>query len=70
MARGFFQRLFGRGRRLTNADIQREIDFHLDDGARRARERRGADPGEARRTALLDFGGVSRDARTCATRAA
>ena len=54
---GWFQRLFGK--RPTNADIQRELDFHIA-MERDARERRGADPVEARRTTLVDFGGVSR----------
>ena len=54
---GWFRRLFGK--RPTNADIQRELDFHIA-MERDARERRGADPVEARRTTLVDFGGVSR----------
>ena len=54
---GWFRRLFGK--RPTNADIQRELDFHIA-MERDARERRGADPIEARRTTLVDFGGVSR----------
>jgi predicted permease len=54
---GWFRQLFGK--RPTNADIQRELDFHIA-MERAAREKRGADPAEARRTALMDFGGVSR----------
>jgi predicted permease len=55
---GWFQRFFRRGR-PSNADIQRELDFHLT-MERESRERKGLDPAEARRTSLVDFGGVSR----------
>jgi predicted permease len=54
---GWVRRLFGK--RPTNTDIQRELDFHLA-MERESRERRGVEPAEARRTALVDFGGVSR----------
>jgi putative ABC transport system permease protein len=57
--RAFLRRLFGRGRRPTDADIQRELAFHVAMETRH-REARGLDAGEARRTALVDFGGVDR----------
>jgi predicted permease len=56
---GWIRRLFRRGTAPTNADIQRELDFHVA-MERDARERRGLDPAEARRTTNLDFGGMSR----------
>ena len=48
--------LFRRSR--VKDEIQRELEFHLDMEAAE-RERRGASPEDARRTALRDFGGVS-----------
>jgi predicted permease len=53
----WFWRLFGK--RPSNAEIQRELDSHIA-MERESRERRGLDPSEARRTTLVDFGGVSR----------
>jgi putative ABC transport system permease protein len=58
------ERLFRRLRTLANRnrvkdDISREIDFHITMETE-LRQRRGMDPGEARRTALRDFGGVGR----------
>ena len=47
------------GKQPTNADIQRELEFHLA-MERDAREKRGLAPAEARRTTLVAFGGVSR----------
>src|SRR5262245_9881355 len=55
---GWFQRFFRRGG-PSNADIQRELDFHLA-MERESRERKGVEPAEARRTTLVDFGGVGR----------
>ena len=40
-------------------DIRRELDFHIEMEAEK-RQRQGMSAGEARRTALRDFGGVSR----------
>ena len=56
-------RIFRRGRTLwrrnrVKDEIQRELDFHIAMEAA-AREDRGADAVEARRTALRDFGGVA-----------
>ncbi len=59
MARGFLRRWLGGGNRPSDADIQRELDFHLT-MERESRERSGLDPDQARRAALLAFGGVDR----------
>src|SRR5215510_11054397 len=50
---------FRRGKQPSNADIQRELDSHLA-MEREHREKRGLDPEDARRTANIAFGGVSR----------
>ena len=56
---GFFRRLFGRGRRPTDAEIQRELNFHVAMETEH-RQARGVGATEARRTTLVDFGGVDR----------
>jgi putative ABC transport system permease protein len=58
------RRILGRlrsllGRRKVDADVSREIAFHLQMEIEE-RRRRGLDPAEARRTTLRDFGGVER----------
>jgi predicted permease len=59
MARGFFRRWFGGAHRPSDAEIQRELDFHLT-MERESRERSGLDADQARRAALIAFGGVGR----------
>ncbi|HEV7671770.1 MAG TPA: ABC transporter permease [Thermoanaerobaculia bacterium] len=56
LRRGFMT-LFARSRR--EAELEAEIDFHLEAATARYRER-GLSEKEARRAALLDFGGVDR----------
>lgn len=58
--RAFVRRLGGlRSRPADERDMDTEMRFHLDQATER-QVRRGASPAEARRLALLDFGGVAR----------
>jgi predicted permease len=57
--RQFLSRWFGRSRRPSDDEIRKELDFHLSMETD-LRERRGAGSREARRTALVDFGGVGK----------
>src|SRR5215831_10573683 len=49
------------GRRRVDAEIQRELAFHLAMESAE-RERQGMSPGDALRTTMRDFGGVTRTA--------
>ncbi|HEX8359096.1 MAG TPA: ABC transporter permease [Longimicrobium sp.] len=62
MIRAYLRSLFRRGR--VESELNDELSFHLEMETQ-ANLRRGLDPAEARRRAVLDFGGVERHKEAC-----